>query len=276
MKTVIFILLALSLIVNAIAGYLLIQSKSDNDSARDAVALATAEKLTGVADRLDRLERGFSEVKNMLIQQASDIRRLESDAAVASARTAMLKKKLDDNTPAGGLDQTDVSKAEPQYGAFSAEIFNNPEFAKSFHDQVEQVMNDVEKKQEDEQSKLTTNRIMAQVSRWLTEFAKAQNLSEYQSQELTKLFNERANQTMELFSQLRNQQVKWDDVRVKTETIRNDSNEKIRQVLLPEQFSEYQKAEAQFTRGMRFGETFGAVAQPQPPTLTPQPTPAPK
>ena len=133
-----------------------------------------------------------------------------------------------------------------------------------FSDQVSQVIKDKEKQDRDVQMKRVSDWAQQTINKGLEDFASAQNLNDYQKQELNKIVSDRAAKTMELFAQMRSQELKPEEFRAKSEAIRNENNEKVKQVLLPEQYDEYVKMENQFTRGMEFGGMGGGMGRPAP------------
>ena len=145
-------------------------------------------------------------------------------------------------------------------------VFQNPEFAKLFVGKVEEAIKIIEEKQRAEQVKRNAEQLQKRITQRIDEFAKAQNLNDYQKQELTKIISDRAAKSLELFAQMRQnsdsgQQLSPEQMRAQMDTIRTESNEKVKQVLLPNQYEEYQKVENSITGNGR-GMGRGPGAQP--------------
>lgn len=259
-------------------GLLVLPSSASNENSGNP-ALSGDSKIFGM--QLNKLQSDLSELKGVLTQQSLAIKKLREDSLTESSRIAGLEKKLQGQngslnaSNSGELPDQPTDPSELSYQGFSAELFKNPEFAKVFADQVTQVIKDKEKKDRDAQMQRIADAITQTIKTRIDEFAKAQNLNDFQQQELTRLVAERSSKTMALFAQMQDQGTSRDTIRTQMDAIRNESDEKIKQVLQPQQFEEYQKIENQLTRGAGFGPGGGRRPNAAPGANNPAPAPAP-
>lgn len=233
---------------------------------------------------IKQLQDELFKVQNLASQQALDIAQLKSNSARIDDFYAKLKELQLSLSGVGkpGPDGKTVSPeiqagiAEALAGTFTPEFFQNPEYAKLFVAKVEEAMKIIDEKERAEQVKRRTEQLQKRIAQRIDEFAKAQNLNDFQKTELTRIVDERLKKTQDLFSQMRpvdgvEQQFNPEDMRAKMDALRTESNEKVKQVLLPAQYEEYQKVESSLTgggRGMGFRGPAGTPPQ------TPAPTPA--
>jgi len=203
--------------------------------------------------RIKQLQDELFNIRNIANQQALDIAKLTAN----NSRIDDIYRKL---------KEFQAGSAEAFSGNFSPELFQNPEFAKLFVGKVEEAIKIIEEKQRAEQVKRNAEQLQKRITQRIDEFAKAQNLNDYQKQELTKIISDRAAKSLELFAQMRQnsdsgQQLSPEQMRAQMDTIRTESNEKVKQVLLPNQYEEYQKVENSITGNGR-GMGRGPGAQP--------------
>lgn len=274
------------IIIICITGFLYLNpSFFARENAQSDQQAISAEQVK-ISERLNKLHSDINNLQDILSQQVLLIQKIEEENLYNSAQINSLDKKFQDtitrlqqilagnqnfaNAP-GLLAPTEAQTNlhEPSYQAFSPELFNNPEFARLFQEQVDQAVKETQKKEREEQMAQFTDRINEMIKDRLNEFAKAQNLNEYQQQELNRLVMERSAKTMELFTKMRTQEITGEEFRNQQTSIRNENNNKIKQVLLPEQYEEYSKIESQFSRG---GMMMGGGGRNQP---RPQQTPSP-
>jgi len=279
MKNATLVIVAvITIIVVGIGGYLYLrQNYSAPVNSADMQKMAEVQALLN--QQLGKLQNDISHFQEIISQQSMSIQQLREDNINANAQVVKLERKFDEaiaklqqilagnNNFAGTpnlLSPSDshTSLSEPSLQGFSPELFKDPEFAKLFQDQVNQAIQDKEKKDREEQMSRFTDRIQEMVNRRVEEFAKAQNLNDFQKQELNKLVQERSSKTMELLAKMRTQDANPEDLRAQQNTLRSENNEKIKQVLLPEQYEEYLKIEAQFSRGGMMGGGGGARNAP--------------
>ena len=216
---------------------------------------ATSDQSKDLSSGLNKLQNELTNLKDTLAKQSLSIQELSRQSGIDRDRLVSLEKKLQSlvaenkgfkpqESPA---EKTDLSGTPFQN--FSPELFNNPEFAKLFRDQVDQAMKDIQKKEEETRMARFSERIQQMVARRIEEFAKTQNLNDYQKQEVNKILSERINKSMELANQMRSDKIEPEDFRTKMETLRTESNEKVKGILLPEQYVEYQRIESEAMGG---------------------------
>jgi predicted HicB family RNase H-like nuclease len=226
------------------------------------------EKLTSgeakdFSSHLNKLRDELVNLKDTLARQSLLIQKLKDDNILDKARIVNLERKLQplpsENKGGSSISNTQTSSEakinpfELPYQSFSPELFKDPQFAKLFHDQVNEVIKEIQKEERDEQTKQFTTQLQQRVTKRIEEFAKAQNLNDFQQQELNKIVADRINKSMELFTKMRSQEMEQQEFRTQTNTLRSESNEKVKQILLPQQYEEYQKIERQFNQGMGGG-----------------------
>ncbi|HLD36547.1 MAG TPA: hypothetical protein VJC37_07475 [Planctomycetota bacterium] len=224
--------------------------------------------------RIKQLQDELFNIRNIANQQALDIAKLTAN----NSRIDDIYRKLKEiqaGLPNAGKSGVANDPAAPEFqagsaeafsGNFSPELFQNPEFAKLFVGKVEEAIKIIEEKQRAEQVKRNAEQLQKRITQRIDEFAKAQNLNDYQKQELTKIISDRAAKSLELSAQMRQnsdsgQQLSPEQMRAQMDTIRTESNEKVKQVLLPNQYEEYQKVENSITGNGR-GMGRGPGAQP--------------
>lgn len=212
----------------------------------------TSDELKNLDFRLNKLSNELTNLKDIINQQSLFIQKLKEDNLSTS-----LEKRIQSSGKQGSSDisiplTTSDQQADSsglQHQTFSTELFNNPEFAKIFHDKVGEVIKDIQQKEREEQMKRFSEQIQQMLTKRIDDFAKAQNLNDYQKQELNRIVSERSTKTMELFSKMRNQEITFDKLRTDGESLRKESNEQVKQILLPQQYEEYSKIEEAFNRG---------------------------
>jgi hypothetical protein len=217
----------------------------------------TSDELKDFNRHLSDLSNELVNLKEILNRQSLFIQKLKEDNIADSARIASLEKKMQlsenklDFLNASNPVTTTVKSASSEllnHGSFT-ELFNNDEFAKIFHDKVGEIIKDIQQKEREAQMKVFSDQIQQMLTKRIDDFAKSQNLNDYQHQELNKIILERSTKTMELFSKIRSQEITSDEFRTQSESLRNESNEKVKQILLTQQYEEYQKIEEAMVRG---------------------------
>jgi hypothetical protein len=209
--------------------------------------------------RIGKLQTELMELKDNFAKQSIMVQQMKNDGLVDKARVMNLERKIlafqagnkggssstEEISPKG----TQISPSELSYQSFSPELFNNPEFAKLFHDQVNQVIKDIQKEEQEARIQQANVQMQERMAKRIEDFAKAQNLNDFQKQEFTKILNEQISKSTELMTKMRNQELKQEDFRAQTTALRNESDEKIKQVLMPAQYDEYKKIANQFGQG---------------------------
>ena len=234
----------------------------------------TSNETKDLSSRLNKLQNELANLKNTVDSQFLLIQKLSSQGKVDSNSLASLEKKI--QPPSENQEQSNVSNNQPapelqpnisssSIQILMAESFKDPEFSKLFQDKVEEAVKDVQKKQREEQAKRFAEQVQTAVLKRMADFAKAQNLNDYQQQEVTKIVSDRATKTMELFTKMRSEEISREEFISQNKAIRTESNDKVKQVLLPEQYTEYQKMENTFNRGLMGGRNM-----PQGQGTTPQ------
>src|SRR3989339_230700 len=145
--------------------------------------------------RIKQLQDELFNIRNIANQQALDIAKLTAN----NSRIDDIYRKLKEiqaGLPNAGKSGVANDPASP-------ELFQNPEFAKLFVGKVEEAIKIIEEKQRAEQVKRNAEQLQKRITQRIDEFAKAQNLNDYQKQELTKIISDRAAKSLELSAQMR-------------------------------------------------------------------------
>lgn len=244
---------------------------------------APAGEMAELTARVKQLQDELLALKKSVNQQANDMAQLTANNSRIDDFYKKLKE-LQAMLTGPGKPGATGSQTGPEFqagapgeftGSFSPELFQNPEFAKLFVAQVESAIKQIEEKERAEQAKRITEQIQKRLAQRIEEFAKAQNLNDYQKQELSKILTDRVAKSQELFAQMRpgldsDQPSSPDQMRAQMETLRTESNEKVKQILLPNQYEEYQKIENRLTGG-RGGGGRGPGGQGNQPAPAPAP-----
>ena len=243
----------------------------------------------GLKAEIGKLQTENSELKDNLTKQYAFIQKLKEDSLADSARIVKLEKEFRDTMAIiqallldknlAGLDGSSKDKAERPVHLLdpllnqilSGEIFKDPQFAKVFQEQVAEAVKTIQENERKEEIEKFKEQLQQRLAKRIEDFAKTLNLNEYQQQEFTKVLSDSGNKTIDLFSQFREQKISAEEFRTKRETVRTESNEKVKQVLLPEQYEQYQKAELSLFRGIMPG--MGRGGGNNPPQGTPPPEP---
>ncbi|MFH1227653.1 MAG: hypothetical protein V1701_07100 [Planctomycetota bacterium] len=211
----------------------------------------TSDEVKDLNSRLNKFQNDLTNLKGIIARQSQ----LTENNTLYGARIAVLENKMQvikawlenkvqsntpDIQPSPDL-QANLSGASTQN--FSPELFQNPEFAKLFQNKVEESLKSIQQKQREDMEKRISEETQKAVANRIEEFAKAQNLNDYQQQELNKIISDRTNKTMELFNKERTQEITREEVRTKIDSIRNESNENVKQILTSQQYEEYKKIE---------------------------------
>lgn len=274
MKYLVIIIAVITLISAGLVAYLYLNPGYFNGK---TVSQLTSDEVNKLNSRINGLQKELTLLKDILTNQSLLIHELKVESKLASA-AKKLQPSLPENASGSNISNPQsVSDAktnltELSYQSFSPELFNNPEFAKLFHDRINQVVKEIQKEEQDARIQQMNARMQQRIARGIEEFAKAQNLNDYQKQEFTKIVTDRVNKTMELFSQMRSSEnaANPEESRTIMDTLRNESNEKVKQILLPQQYEEYKKIENQLSGGGR-GRMPGAAGPGQGTTSPPTP-----
>lgn len=299
MKHILFILI----LATAILSYFVIDMKFINppDSSPVNKNIPMSAKATNIPKSSpSELQNEVVQLKDALSNQSVFIQKLNEDRLSDSAKILELEKQLQiamaiiqsrflDNKSLAGVTGSSETKidATDKMGLLSnpiltpilsGEIFKDPQFAKVFQKQVTEAVKTMQQKERKDQEEQAKEQMQQRLARRIDEFAKSANLNNYQQQEITKILSEGSNNSMDLLSRLRDQKISGEELRAKQESIRKESDEKIKLVLSSQQFEQYQKVESSILRGIMSGRQFGGPpsrnANPAPQTA-PQTTPSP-
>ncbi|MEW6026049.1 MAG: hypothetical protein AB1599_01965 [Planctomycetota bacterium] len=234
----------------------------------------------GLKTEVAKLSDETNELKDNLARQFSFIQKMKEDGLADSARIAKLEKEfrdtmaiiqallLDKNitgADSASRDKTErpVHLLDPLLNQImSGEIFKDPQFARVFQEQVAEAVKTIQENERKEEMERFKEQLQQRLVKRIEELSKTLNLNEYQQQEFNKILSDSGGKTIDLFTQFREQKISADEFRTKRETLRTESNEKVKQVLLPEQFEQYQKAEMSIFRGIMPGMGRGGGNQP--------------
>jgi len=279
----VMVIIVTALIVAGFVGYFYFQAQQIPQT--NATVMAQPSENGQIAE----LRAGINRLQEIITQQSLFIQQLKEDNLNYSAQITRLENKFEATVAklqqilsdypalatAPSLIAPSASRqplADPSFQAFSPELFQNPEFSKLFEDQVQQSIKNIEQKQQEEQAAQMATRSQERITQRVAEFAKAQNLNESQQQELNRLLLERSARTTEIFTQMQAQGANRDAIRTQQTAITNETNEKIKAVLLPQQYEEYLKTLAMQSRGgMMGGGNNRNRQQPRQPPSTPAP-----
>ncbi|MBI5779886.1 MAG: hypothetical protein HZA49_10610 [Planctomycetes bacterium] len=242
----------------------------------------------GLKEEIGKLQTENTELKDNLAKQYAFIQKMKEDSLADSARIAKLEKEFHDTmaiiqallldknlagTDSSAKDKTErpVHLLDPLLNQIlSGEIFKDPQFAKVFQEQVAEAVKAFQENERKEETEKFKEQLQQRLAKRIEEFSKTLNLNVYQQQEFTKILSENGNKTIDLFTQFREQKISPEEFGTKREAIRTESNEKVKQVLLPEQFEQYQKAELSLFRGIMPGMGRGGGNNPPRPQEQPQ------
>ena len=293
MKYLLIIVAGIAFVSAGLTGYLYLNPGFlvDSQRAKSAVSpAAPSSEMQALNDRVKQLQDELLTLKVALHQQSLDLAKLTANNSriddfynkLKEIQTSLAASGKSTGPDAQTTPELQASSSGALPGNFSPELFQNPEFAKLFVAQVEEAIKIIEEKDRAEQRKRMAEQAQKRMTQRIEEFAKAQNLNDFQKTELTKIVDERLKKSQELFTQMRqpdnqDQPPDPDQMRAKMDTIRNESNEKVKQVLLPNQYEEYQKVENSLTggRGMMGRGQGGRDNQPPAPSQGQGSTPPP-
>ncbi|MFH0889010.1 MAG: hypothetical protein V1871_07385 [Planctomycetota bacterium] len=240
MKYFVIIIALLLIASTSVLGYFVMQQSKQITT----INPQSSNDLTALKSQVAKLQTDLTELKNTIANQSLRIQTL----------------KVEPSNSSENLPQARV------------ELFNDPDFVKELQDRVEKLIKNAQRKQGMEIQKQVTEVVkgfnaMGQqmLDDFVTEFSKTTNLDAYQKQEFSKILSDRASKTMALlFMQFGPQRLPAEEFKSRQEVIRNESNEKVKQIFLPEQYEQYQKVESQFSDPMH-GRFNMQQPQQQPP-----------
>ena len=234
-----------------------------------------------------KLQNETAELKDNLAKQYAFIQKLKEDSLADNARIVKLEKEfrdtiaiiqalLLDKNPAGldsvAKNESDrpVHLLDPLLNQIlSGEIFKDPQFSKVFQEQVAEAVKTIQENERKEETEKFKEQLQQRLVKRIEEFSKTLNLNEFQQQEFTKVLSDSGSKTIDLFSQFRDQKLSSEEFRTKRETLRTEATNTVKQILLPEQFEQYQKAELSLFRGIMPGVGRGGDNQPPRPIEQP-------
>jgi uncharacterized membrane-anchored protein YhcB (DUF1043 family) len=239
----------------------------------------------GLQAEISKLQNETAELKDNITKQYAFIQKVKEDSLTDNARIAKLEKEfrdtmsiiqallLDKNPDGASRDKAErpVHLLDPLLNQImSGEIFKDPQFAKVFQEQVAEAVKTIQENERKEELGKFKEQLQQRLGKRIDDFAKTLSLNGYQQQEFTRILSENGAKTIDLFTQFREQQISAEEFRVKRETVRTESNDKVKQVLLPEQYEHYQKAELSLFRGIMpgMGRDGGNPPQGTPPAET--------
>ena len=244
----------------------------------------------GWQSEIGKLRNETAELKDNLAKQYAFIQKMKEDSLADSARIVKLEKEFRDTMAIiqallldknlAGLDGSSKDKTDRPVHLLdpllnqilSGEIFKDPQFAKVFQEQVAEAVKTIQENERKEEMEKFKEQLQQRLTKRIEDFAKTLSLNDYQQQEFTRILSDNGNKTIDLFTQFREQKLSAEEFRTKRETVRTESNEKVKQVLLPEQYEQYQKAELSLFRGIMPGMGRGGDNQPpRPQEQPPQP-----
>lgn len=238
MKYLIIIIALLLITSTTVLGYFIMQQNKRITTISGPAQ--SSNELTALKSQVAKLQNDLTELKNTLALQSLRIQTLKVEPSNSS-----------ENQPTARV-----------------ELFNDPDFAKELQERIDKSIKSAQRKQGVEIQKQVTEvvkgfREMGQqmLDDFVNEFSKTTNLDAYQKQEFSKILEDRANKTMALlFMQFGPQRLPAEEFKSRQEVIRNESNGKVKQILLPEQYEQYQKVESQLADPMQ-----GRFNRQQPP-----------
>jgi len=264
MKYFIIIIVCVVIIGMGVAGYFFMIKKPlsllpspQNDKMLSQTA---SEEITSLKSQIAKLQRELNESKDILSKQSLFMQKLKEDILSDNARIINLEKK----GPIIAVNPSPQTKSEEKEQpvrssnpllnqTLPSELFKDPQFTKVFQEQVAEALKDIQQKQREEQIERFNEQLRQGLSRRIDELSKSLNLNDYQKQEFSKILTERVDKTMELSSKLRTQELSPEEYRTQRESLRNEANEKVKQILLPQQYEQYQKAEPSVNRRLLQG-----------------------
>ena len=259
-----------------VLGYFAISERTDSGqpvylSSLDAPALKSEigklqDENTGLKDSLTRQDAVIQKMKEDNLAESARIIKLEKEFRdTMSIIQALLLDKSPDGASKDKAERP-VHLLDPLLNQImSGEIFKDPQFAKVFQEQIIEAVKTIQENERKEDLGKFKEQLQQRLGKRIDDFAKTLSLNGYQQQEFTRILSENGNKTIDLFSQFREQQISAEEFRTKRETLRTESNEKVKQVLLPEQYEQYQKAEASLFRGIMPGPGKGGSGGNNPP-----------
>lgn len=253
MKYLMIITAVIALLAIVLVGYLYLNpgfltAYSANEPAGNQITSSEAKEIN---THLKKMQDELSTLRDLLSRQSLFTQKLQEDNFADKAKISNIEKRLQGANASGspsGLNTSDLS-----YQKFSPELFKDPEFAKVFTDQVNQAIQTIDKQNRDAQMQRMADRAQQAMKSRIDDFAKAQNLTESQQQQLNKIIADRTAKMTALLTQLRNQQIQQDEYTAQRTAIINEANEKLKSLLPPDQMTEFQKIDNQSNRGTGFG-----------------------
>ncbi|MFH1230711.1 MAG: hypothetical protein V1709_04355 [Planctomycetota bacterium] len=254
MKYFIIIVACLAIVTMVVTGYFIIQEKPSSQNGKMLPQTASNE-ITSLKSQIDKLQRELNESKDILSNQSLFMQRLKEDILSDSVRIINLEKRGSIGAVNPSLQTKSEGKEQPANPllnqTISSELFKDPQFARIFQEQVAEALKNIQQQQREEQAAKSNEQLRQRLSQRTEELAKSLNLNESQKQEFSNILTERGNKTIELLSQLQAQQLSSEEYRTKGEVLRNESNEKVKQILSSQQYEQYQKSEPSlFNRSM--------------------------
>ncbi|MDI6733129.1 MAG: hypothetical protein QME51_08525 [Planctomycetota bacterium] len=222
-----------------------------------------------------KLQNELAELKDVLFKQTDFVLRLKEDNLAQSVRIAKLEKQLQDTIAI--IQAVLLDKGiKPEQGdkplhlldpllnqILSGEIFKDQQFAKVFQEKIEEVVKNIQEKQRKEQMERFTKQLLDRMTSRIADFGKTLNLNDYQQQEFSRILSESGTKAIELFSQFREQNISGEEFNNKRQTLMTEANEKVKAILLPNQYEEYEKTVGRILGG--FGGGPGGMMQVAPP-----------
>jgi ribosomal protein S20 len=193
----------------------------------------------GISDsaRVMALEKKFNDaIANVQFFLAEN----KEQANTANQSLQEQLEQIDQIWQTEGISDTAESPLSPTY---SSGLFKDPAFVREFQKKVSDALNSIQQKQWQAQVKQINKQLQQMVNKNVESFAKKQNLTDYQKSELNKILTERNSQIVDLYSKLHNNKISPAAFIAGRKTAKNGSNDRVRQILLPEQYGQYQKFE---------------------------------
>jgi hypothetical protein len=256
---IIVIILCFIVISMGVAGYFVFKDKflpALNSPQSDKIISQTSnEEILSLKSQMARMQRELNESRDILSKQSLFMQKLQQDFMASAAKIAALEKQGSD----GIINSTSQAKLDVNEQPISSsnillnpsisnELFKDPQFARIFQEQVAAIVQDIQKKQLEEQIEKDNEQLKQQLNQRTEAIAKNLNLNDYQKQEFSKILLERTNKTIELAAKLRKEELTPEEYKTKVEALRNEAGEKVKQFLLPKQYDQYKKAEPTLNR----------------------------
>ena len=191
MKYLLIIVAGIAFVSAGLTGYLYLNPGFlvDSQRAKSAVSpAAPSSEMQALNDRVKQLQDELLTLKVALHQQSLDLAKFTANNSRIDDFYAKLKEiqaLLPNSGKSTGPDITAAPELQASSsgllsGNFSPELFQNPEFAKLFVAQVEEAIKIIEEKDRAEQRKRMAEQAQKRMTQRIEEFAKAQNLNDFQ------------------------------------------------------------------------------------------------